>query len=201
MQEIRFDLISDPSKFELICLPCSCYQKKDGTMPVPKEGFFSDLVKKHPNLPYEIGKGVEKYGNCPAILSAIPQTNTKFATFPIAPTSLRAEDPDKYVFSRLKGKFKKTALLPGWTLLPRSDMVEFSCIKIQEIIRYYKLTKVAIPFEMFTLEKEDREDYTRIKTLMEKIVKDNIFMVIRPTESEQGTVHGGMVSSSVTYEE
>jgi hypothetical protein len=203
MREIRHDLINDPGKFELICLPCSCYQKKDGTIPIPKDGFLSQLVEKYPNLPAEMGRGVEKYGNCPAILSAIPNTPlpTKFITLPVSPSNLRAENPDEYVFQRLQGKFKKLSLLPGWTLIPRSDMVEFACIKLREIMHYYKLTKVAIPFEMFTLDREDKDDYARIKNIIEKIVHDDLFMVMRPLEDVQGTVHGGIVQSSVSYDE
>jgi hypothetical protein len=203
MQEIKHDLITDPSKFELICLPCSTYQKKDGSMPVPKNSFLSQLVEKYPNLPMELGKGVEEYGGCPAVLSSIPNTPmpTKFATFPIAPPNLRAEKPDNYVYNRLKGKFKDYYLLPGWTLLPRSDMVEFASIKLKEIMVYYKLTKVAIPFDMFNFDHEDREEYTRIKNIMSRIVSNDVFIVTKPSESAEGTVHGGMVQSSVTYEE
>ena len=200
MREIRFDLLADPTKFELICLPCSCYQKKDGTIPAPTDGFLSQLAEKVPNLLADIGKQVEKLGNCPSIVSSIPNTGTKFASFPVAPTSLRAENPDDYVYQRLKGEFKPFSLVPGWAIAPRSDMVEFAAIKLAEIIKYYKLTKVAIPFEMFTLDKEDQNDYTRIRNIMQAKLGDEVFVVSRPLESAEGNISSA-VSSSVTYEE
>ena len=202
MQEIRSNIFTDAGKFDLICLPCSCYQKKDGTVAAPKEGFLQQLVEKCPSLLSEIGKGVEKYGNCPAMLSSIPNTPkpTKFITFPVAPSGFRAENPNDYVFQRLQGKFKEYALLPGWAIVPRSDMVEFSAIKLAEIIKYYKLKKVAVPFEMFTFDREDKDDYTRIRNIMEKYLGEEVFMVTQPQDGEVGTVQSA-VTSTVTYEE
>ena len=203
MREIRHDIYTDPSKFQLVMIPCSCYQKKDGTAPTQKDSYLSKFVEMNPNLLSEIGKGVEEYGNCPAVLSHIEGTPfpTKFATFPVTPTGLRAENPDQYVFQRLQGKFKEYSLLPGWTLVPRSDMVEFSSIKLAEIIKYYKLTKIAIPFELFTLDREDRDDYNRIRNIMEKHLGNEVFIVTKPVESQGGTVHSGMVSSTVEFED
>jgi len=205
MQEIRYNILEDPSKFELICIPCSCYQKKDGSIPVQKKEktLFGEFVEAYPNLPTEMGEGVEKYGNCPKILNSIPnlKTTTKFCTFPTSPTSLRAKNPDNYVYHRLKGKFKPYSLLPGWSILPRCDMVEFAAIKLSEIIHYYKLTKVAIPFEMFTFDREDVDHYNTIKNILTKHVKDGLFMVSKPNEPDRGTVHNTAVQSSVTYED
>ena len=79
-------------------------------------------------------------------------------------------------------------------------MVEFSAIKLAEIIQYYKLTKVAIPFEMLTLDREDRDDYNRIRNIMQKYLKEEVYMVSQPQDGEQGTVQSA-VSSTVTYEE
>jgi len=205
MREIRHNILEDPGKFELICLPCSCYQKKDGTIPVQKKErtFFTQLVELYPNLPAEMGKGVEKYGNCPAILSYVPniKNTTKFTTFPVSPTGMRAEHPDDYVYHRLRGSFKDYALLPGWALIPRSDMVEFAAIKLAEIIKYYKLTKVAIPFEMFTLDREDKDDYTRIKNIIAGHCGEGLYIVSKPSDPSGGTVTNATVQSSVTYED
>jgi len=178
------------------------YQKKDGGIPVPKDGILSKFVEKYPDLPQEIGKGVEKFGNCPSIVMTVPNTRfpTKFATFPVAPTSLRAEDPDNYVFQRLKGRFKPYTLLPGWTITPRSDVIEFSSFKLREIIKYYKLTKLVIPFEMFTFDREDKDDYTRVKTIMKKYLGSEVLIATHTRESSQGTITSS-VSSSLTMDD
>jgi len=203
MKSINFDILSKPGEFELILIPCSCYQKKGGEMPVMKGGLLEEIVSRCPSLPTQIGKAVEQYGNCPAILSHIPGTKhpTKFATFPISPTSLRAENPDDYIFHRLKGRFPKYKLLPGWTLLPRSDMLEFAAIKLAEIIKYYKLTMVALPFELFTLDPEDKKETERILGIIGRIVTEGLYIVHRPEESSQGTVRNNIVTSQVYYEE
>jgi len=204
MQEIKHDIIEDPGKFSLIALPCTAYQKKTGEVPVPKEGLLSRLVEKYPNLPMDIGSTVEKYGNCPSIMKTIAdmKTPTKFCTFPVSPTSLRVQNPDNYVFRRLIGRFKKPySLLPGWTLVPRSDMVEFSAIKLAEIMRFYKLSNVAIPFELFTFDREDKDDYTRIKNIICKYIKEGLYLVSRPSESTQGTIISNIARSTVTFEE
>jgi len=203
MREIKYDLITDPAKFELIALPCSCYQKKDGTIPIPKGSYFEQLVEKFPNLPAEMGEGVERFGGCPAMLSAVPNSPlpTKFITFPMSPSNLRAMHPDEHIYQRLQGKFKDLSLLPGWTLVPRSDMIEFAAIKLAEIMEYHKLTKVAIPFEMFMFDREDKDDYTRVKNIMSRIVNNDVHIVSKPSEDAGGTVHGGMMQSSVSYEE
>ena len=201
MQEINFDVLEDPFKFELIMLPCSCYQKKNGEVAVMKGSFLEQLLEKAPSLKTEIAKAVENMGNCPSILSSIPGSPipTKFCTFPVTPTSLRAEDPDKHVFNRLKGNFKKYKLLPGWMLLPRSDMVEFSAFKLSEIIRYYKLTKVIFQYEAFTFDAEDKEEYTRVRNIMAKYLKEGVFIARKPVGNIQGEQHV-MTTSSVTME-
>ena len=201
MREITHNILEDPSKFQLILLPCTVYQKKDGTTPVQKSGFFHDLVEKYSFLPASIGKSVEKYGNCPAILESIPNTKfpTKFGTFPVTPTSLRVENPDDVVYSRLKGKFKKYSLLPGWTLLPRSDMVEFSCIKLLEIMKYYKLSQVALPFEMFAFDREDESDYLRTASIIQKFIPDNLYLVFKPRQDEN--IHGNIVQTTYSEKE
>lgn len=203
MREIRHDILTDPSKFDLIMLPVSCYQKKDGTIPAIKDGFLEKLSEKHPNILADIGKSVETYGNCPSMIKTVADSKlpTKFATFPTVPSGLRAEHPDDYVFSRLKGKFKNYSLLPGWAIMPRIDMVEFSSIKLAEIIKYYKLTKVAIPFEMFTFDREDKSWYDKIRNMMEKYLGAEVYMVSKPTEAAEGTVYSNTVSSSVSFEE
>jgi len=199
MRHINFDIFSNPSKFDLILLPCTCYQKKDGTVPVMKDSFLEKIVERCPSLTSQIGKGVEAYGNCPSILSHIPKTPkpTKFATFPFSPPALRAEDPDKYVYSRLKGDFKKFSLIPGWALMPRADMVEFSAIKLMEIIKYNKLDAVALPLEMFTFDAEDKQHADRILSIIERTVVESLFIVTQPHDQ----VQSNLVSSQVYFEE
>lgn len=202
MQDINFDVLSDPFKFELIVLPCSCYQKKNGEVAYMKEGFIHSLLEKAPTLAHEMAKAVEEMGNCPAILSSIPKSTlpTKFCTFPVSPTSIRAEEPDRYVFSRLKGRFKKNSLLPGWTLLPRSDMVEFSSYKLSELIRYFKLSKVVIQFEAFTLDEDDMKVFERIRKIMEKHLRENIYIAHKPKNDGVG-VQSLTSGSTLTMEE
>ncbi len=203
MQEIRHDLVNDPGKFELICVPISCYQKKDGSVPPgPKDGILRELFEKYPNLSAEMGRGIEFYGNCPAILSHIEGTEfpTKFATFPVAPSNLRAENPTSHVFNRLHGRCKNNALLPGWMLVPRTDIVEFAAIKLAEIMKFQHLTKVAIVFEAFTFDREDKNDYNRIKEIISRHVPRNLFMVSKPHDAPTGSI-AGSVSSSVSYDD
>jgi len=202
MKEIRHDILSDPGKFELICLPVSCYQKKDGSYPAQKGSMLESFAQMCPTLLTDLGGGVERYGNCPAILGSIPNTPipTKFITFPVAPTSLRAHNPNLYVYQRFQDKFKENSVLPGWVLLPRSDMVEFAAIKLKQIMKFYKLTKVAIPFEMFTLERNDREDYVRIQKIINQHITEGLYLVSKPMGDSKGVVHTN-VQSSVTYED
>jgi len=202
MQEISLDVLKDPFKFELIMIPCSCYQKKNGEVAVMPNSFLDELIKKAPTLRTEIGKAVERYGNCPAVLSAIPGSPipTKFCTFPISPSNLRAEDPDDYVFHRLKGKFKKYSLLPGWTLLPRIDMVEFSAIKLREIIKYFRLTKIVLQYESFTLDKEDKMHYTKIQNIMQRYLQESFYVAHMPKENIE-VKNQVTATSSVTFEE
>lgn len=203
MKTINFNILANPGKFELILIPCSCYQKKNGKSPIMGESLLDEVVKRCPSLPAQIGKGVEEFGNCPTILSHIPNTPspTKFATFPVTPSNLRAEEPDKYVFNRLSGKFKKYSLLPGWAVCPRSDMVEFSCIKLVEIIKYYKLTSVALPYDMFTFEDADQKHADRVLGIIGRIVTESLYIVKTPTEAEEGTVQTSVASSQVYFEE
>ena len=201
---INFDILSNPGEFELILLPTSIYQKKNGTVAVMKGGLLEQIVARCPSLPAQMGKGVETYGNCPAILSHIPNTKhpTKFMTFPVSPSTLRAKEPDHHVFHRLKGRFKKYALLPGWCLLPRSDMVEFSSIKLKEIIRYYKLSKVALPFDLFTLGKEEVEkEQDRIMGIISRIVPEGLSLIHHPKENPTGTFRTSVATSEVYFEE
>lgn len=200
MKIINFDLLSNPGEFEVFLLPISVYQKKNGTIPVMKGGFLEKIVSKAPNLPSDIGKSIEKYGNCPAVLHHIPGTRypTKFITFPVSPTALRAENPDQHVFHRLKGRFKKFSLLPGWTLLPRVDMVEFSCIKLREIIKYHKLTKIAFPFEMLTFEKEDRHIFNHLGEIIEKVIPSGFFVLENKEEKIES--YNTVIESNVKKE-
>ena len=202
MKHININLLEDIGKFQLVCLPISVYQKKDGTVPVQKDSLLGKIVEKFPDLPTELGNGVERFGNCPAILSSVPNTPypTKFITFPTSPSNLRAENPDNYVFKRLQGKFKKHALLPGWSIVPRSDMVEFSSIKLNEIIKFYKLTEVVIPFELFTFDRDDKSDYERVLSIIGKHIKSNIYISHETNQPSTGTEKVN-VSSEVSMDD
>jgi len=202
MKTINHNILADPTKFDIILIPVSVYQKKNGTSPVMGGGMLEEIVAKCPSLPEQIGKAVEVYGGCPSILSHIPNTPkpTKFATFPVTPSNLRAENPDDYVFNRLKGKFKKYSLIPGWAVAPRSDVVEFSAIKLLEIIRYYKLDVVALPYDMFNFDEEDKEHSDRVLHIIERIITESLLLVKRPKEAVQGTVQT-TASSQVYFEE
>jgi len=201
MQTVHVDLLSNPGEFEIFLLPTTLYQKKNGAVPVMKGGLFEKIVEKAPKLPHDIGKAIEKYGNCPAILHHIPGTKypTKFATFPMSPTALRAENPDDHVFHRLRGRFKPFSLLPGWTLLPRSDMIEFSCIKLQSIMKYYKLSKVALPFEMFTFGEGDEKDAQRIGNIIESIITQGLSIIVNQAPSQH--VYNTVTESSFQKDE
>ena len=204
MQEIRCDIFESFDKFELILIPISCYQKKrNGAVPVMSDSLLESFTKQYPSLPEEIGKTIEKFGGCPSIIDSVKtntRTPTKFATFPIAPPNLRTVNPDEHVFNRLKGRFKPYYLLPGWTLLPRQDMLEFSCIKINEIIRWYKLTKVALPFEGFTFELEDKPCYERVCKMLKKFIIDGLYLIY-PEQKTSSQEQITTVQSTVTMEE
>jgi hypothetical protein len=178
------------------------YQKKEGEIAFPKKGLMEKIVERAPSLPKQMGKAVETYGSCPAILSHIPNTKypTKFMTFPVTPSNLRAENPDDHVFHRLKGRFKHFYLLPGWTLLPRMDMVEFASIKLQEIIRFYKLTKVALPVGLFQFDKEDREQEQKVLNMISKFVSDALYVLYPPKEDTE-TIISTSATSEITLEE
>lgn len=167
MRELRVNLLECYEKFQLICLATSCYQKKNGEIVVPKEGLMRDFVTKFPDLPLIIGKSIGTYGNCPHIAYSIKSSPkpTKIMSFPITPTSLRVEDPQTVVISRLAKRFKPYTLLPGWLLRPRIDMVEFSSIKVAEVIRYYKLTDVAIAIDTFGVGEGDEQYYETVKDM------------------------------------
>lgn len=167
MRELRVNILECYDKFQLVSIGVSVYQKKDGTSVVPKEGMMRDIVTKWPDLPKLIGNAVGKYGNCPSIVYSIPQTSkpTKIMSFPITPTSLRVETPEDVVIARLAKRFKPYTLLPGWMLRPRMDMIEFSCIKLAEIIKYYKLTEVALVIDTLGLGEGDEKYYEIVRDM------------------------------------
>lgn len=199
MQQINHDILSDPGKFQLILIPCTCYQKRDGTTPVMKNSLFEKIVEKCPSLTQRIGNGVEEFGNCPAILNHIPGTKypTKFATFPVSPVNLRPKDPDQYVFHRLVGKFNKNSFVPGWALAPRSDMVEFSSIKLVEIMKYYKLHSVALPYELFTFGEDDKKHEERTLNIISRIVHEGLYLTRVGEDQNYGTIYNSLVTSEV----
>lgn len=170
MKEINVNLIEHLDKFQLICCGISCYQKKIGTIVVSPTGFMHDLCEKYPELPILFGKSVGKYGNCPSIVYSVPGTRypTKLLSFPVTPTSLRSEVADDIVIAKLKGRFKPQSLICGWMLKTRLDMLEFSAIKLIEIINFYKLSEVAIAVESFGLGEGDEDHYELCKRMLMK---------------------------------
>lgn len=168
MKELRVNILECYEKFPLVAIGCSLYQKKDkGEIVVPKEGLMRDIVTKWPELPKLFGSAIGKYGGCPSIVWSIPQTKypTKIMSFPITPTSLRVETPEDVVIARLAKRFKAYTLLPGWLLRPRMDMIEFSCIKLAEIIRYYKLSDVALVVDTLGLGEGDEKYYEIVRDM------------------------------------
>lgn len=171
MREIRTNILEHVDKFQLVCLGISCYQKKNGESVVPKEGMMREFVNRIPELPLLIGKSVGVYGNCPSIVHTLKGTRypTKLMSFPITPTSLRVENPEEAVISRLAKRFKPFTLLPGWLLRPRMDMIEFSSIKLIEIIKYYKLSEVAIVIETLGMGEGDEKYAEKVRDLFMRI--------------------------------
>jgi hypothetical protein len=187
MRELRVNILEHLDKFQLVCLAVSCYQKKMGEIVVPKEGMMREFVNKFPELPKLFGNSVGKYGNCPGIVYSVPSTKspTKIMSFPITPTSLRVEDPQTVVIARLAKRFKPFTLLPGWLLRPRLDMVEFSCIKLLEIIKYFKLKEVAVVMDTFGLGEGDEEYSANVKDMMVKyFVQSPVSLCSLPTQEE-----------------
>lgn len=170
MQEIRVNLTECYEKFQLIALASSCYQKKSGEIVVPKDGLMRDFVTKFPDLPMVFGDAVAIYGNCPYIAYTIRASRypTKIMSFPITPTSLRVKEPEKIVIARLAKRFKPYTLLPGWLLRPRIDMVEFSCYKFAEVIKFYKLENVALAVDTLGLGDGDEKYYELVKDIFMK---------------------------------
>ena len=168
MREIQANILECYQNFQLIALGCSLYQKKDkGEIVVPKEGLMREIVTCWPELPRLFGSSIAKFGGCPNIVYSIPNTKfpTKILSFPITPTSLRVETPEEVVISRLAKRFKSFTLLPGWLLRPRLDMIEFSCIKLAEIIKWYRLTEVALVVDTLGLGEGDEKYYDIVRDL------------------------------------
>jgi hypothetical protein len=167
MRELRVNILECYDKFQLVALGCSLYQKKIGEIVIPKEGMMRDIVTKFPDLPKLFGSAIGKYGGCPSIVFSVPKTTkpTKIMSFPITPTSLRVESPEDVVIARLAKRFKPFTLLPGWLLRPRMDMIEFSCIKLAEIIKYYKLTDVALVIDTLGLGEGDEKYYDIVRDM------------------------------------
>lgn len=198
MKEINHNLLEDPTKFQLVALGVSTYQKTNGECVVgshkdiPTQTLLYHLSQKMEQLPSMIGKSVEKYGGHPAELFAIKPA-TKFFSFPITPVSIRAEVPDNHVLKRFRGKFKKRKLLPGWMCKPRIDMVEYSAIKLKEIAAWNKLERIAIPFDCFNLY-DDEKFSDVVKNILRKYLDEKFYICyhsfINKTEPSQ------MVASS-----
>jgi len=193
MQEISVNILEDYENFELICLPCSVYQKKaSGEIVTGKKGFIHDFAEKFENLPVKIGESITKLGSVPYPCYSIEGSSrpTKIAGFPITPSNLRAEDPDLVVYNRFAGRFKKFSLLAGFFIAPRSDVLEFSCIKLKEIVKYYKLNRVAIPFEGFAFEEGDEKHIDRVRNVLFKHLGDNVYLT-NQIEEKIENVNGG----------
>jgi len=179
MQEITVDLLEDHQNFELICLPCSLYQKKnDGEIVTGKKGIMFDFCERFEGLNIKIGEGITKFGSVPYPCYTVDGSKipTKICGFPMTPSNMRAEDPSTIVYNRFKNRFKPFSLLPGFFLAPRSDSLEFSCIKLKEVITYYKLTKVAIPFEGFAFGEGDDRHIDRVKKILYTHLDSNVYL-------------------------
>lgn len=202
MQIIEQDILRTYNQYQLILLPTSVFQKKTGEIAFPKKGLMEKIVERAPSLPKQMGQAVEQYGHCPAILSHIPNTKypTKFMTFPVTPAHLRVANPDEHVFHRLKGRFKEYSLLPGWMLLPRRDVVEFACIKLKEIMKFYKLDKVALPIGVFHFDPEDKHVEDRVLKTISTYISDGLYVLYPPTESKEDIISTG-ATSEVKFEE
>lgn len=174
MRELRVNILDCYDKFPLIALGCSLYQKKDkGEIVIPKDGLMRDIVTKWPDLPKLFGTAIAKYGGCPSIVYPIPQTPlpTKIMSFPVTPTSLRVENPEGVVIARLAKRFKPYTLLPGWLLRPRLDMIEFSCIKLAEIVKYYKLSDTALIIDSLGLGEGDEKYYDVVRDILARYLQ------------------------------
>jgi hypothetical protein len=207
MREIKTNILENVNKFDLIVLPCSQFLKKDGTICIDKnnkKSIVAQLFDKIPTLNTEMGDVVETYGCCPYIFHTIKGTQKpcKLATFPITPSaqSIKAENREKYVLPHLlKGMRGTQTLVPGWMLYPRSDIVEFACRKLEEIIKWYKLSNVVLPWDSFNIpENSDHEG--RIKNILNKYLPNEVFLVTSQVE-QQGERVGMSVTSTVEYEE
>jgi hypothetical protein len=171
MQEIRTNILEHYEKFQLIVLANSLYQKKVlGEIVVPKDGIVREFVNKWPDIPKCFGSSVGKYGGCPSIAYTIKESRfpTKILTFPVTPTSLRVENPEEIVVARFAKRFKHFSLLCGWMLRPRLDMIEYSSIKLAEIVKFYKLTSVAFPVESMGLGEGDEKYYDAVRDIFLK---------------------------------
>lgn len=202
MQIVEQDILQTYNQYQLILLPTSVYQKKAGEVAYPRKGLMEKIVERAPTLPTQMGKAVEQYGHCPAILSHIPNTKypTKFMTFPVTPSNLRVANPDEHVFHRLKGRFKPYSLLPGWMLLPRRDVVEFASIKLKEIMKFYKLDKVALPVGAFQFDEDDKAVEERVLKTITTYISDGLFILYPPKETQEDIISTG-ATSEVKFEE
>jgi len=191
MKEINIDMFEDYGKFELICLPCSTFQKRDtGELISGRRGFTFEFYNKFAGVSREIAIGYQRFGAIPYPCYTIQSTKypTKICGFPITPPMIRHEDPDYIVYNRFVGKFKKNKMLPGCFIAPRSDVLEFSCIKLREVIKFYKLTSVAIPFEGFWLGEGDERHIDRVKKILFKFLGDDVYLTYQTQEASRGNI-------------
>ena len=206
MQEIITDVFENINKFDLVVIPCSQFLKKTGDVCIDKKNpnsTVAKLFKKIPSLSMEMGNVVETYGSCPFIFHTVLGTTRpcKLATFPTTPSaqSIRPENREKYILPHLvKGMKGSQTLVPGWMMYPRSDIVEFSCIKLAEVIRWYKLRAVVLPWDGFNIPEGDRDQETRIKSILNKYLPNEVFLSTLPKEEKPTQ---SMVTSTVEYDD
>jgi hypothetical protein len=202
MREIKTNIFENVNKFDLIVLPCSQFLKKDGTICIDRsrKTIVSELFEKIPTLNKEMGDVVETYGCCPYIFHTVKGTQKpcKLATFPITPSaqSIKIENREKYILPHLLNGRKQT-LVPGWMLYPRPDIVEFACRKLEEVIKWYKLSHVVLPWDAFNIP-ENSEHEGRIKNILNKYLPNEVFLVTSEPEVERSNVS---VTSTVEYED
>ena len=219
MKEIRCDIVEDVLKFQLVMFPVSCFLKTKITKPTkyveddakiippgsivyPRDGVLAEFVKRIPHFPKILGESIESHGMCPHLSHSMPNSQTKLGTFPTTPFVISVKDINAVILSHLRrDHWKPYRKLPGWMFPPRSDMIEFSCIKLMEIIKYYKLQQVAIPFGGFNMHEGDKHHILRVKEIMNKYLGDEVNLCHPLVEEKTGSLRSFGASSTVTIDE
>lgn len=199
------NLVENIGEFDIIALPISTFQKKNGCVTVTEGGIVEDFVKRYPDIPREMGKVVEIYGGCPHDVAAFTMNSrtVKLFTFPITPVTIIAQEPDKIVQTQFIGRFKKGKLVPGFLCKPRLDMVEFSAFKLAQILKWFSMKNnsltCAIPINAFGLVPSDTEDIKALRGILDKYLDNNFYLIMPPKSAEKPLISS--VQSTVTYDD